>query len=182
MKKTASFSRIEASGGRHRHDRHLRCNSVLGTAFVHGPQQESRAPYPVGQGRAIKSNALAGVNLGLAIPRKVIGELRYQHVPFPRERSRRRLEGLQHRPQRRRIAARRHADRRPAKLDLDRHRTDQDRRKAQPFSPRHSAAARLPPPGEQLLRRQPVPPRQLFTWRRMSLGTRASWFVTSPAC
>ena len=48
--------------------------------FVHGPQQEGCAPYPVGQGRAIQGNALARIDLGLSIERKMIGELRYQHL------------------------------------------------------------------------------------------------------
>ena len=48
--------------------------------FVHRPQQEGRASYPVGQGRAIQGNALAGIDLGLSIQRKMIGELRDQHL------------------------------------------------------------------------------------------------------
>src|SRR6266702_1512056 len=37
---------------------------------MHRPQQEGRAPHPVGQRRAIQVDALAGVNLGLAVKRE----------------------------------------------------------------------------------------------------------------
>jgi len=42
---------------------------------MHRPQQEGRAPHPVGQRRAIQVDALAGVNLGLAVKREMIGIL-----------------------------------------------------------------------------------------------------------
>ena len=47
---------------------------------MHGPQQEGRASHPVGQGRAIQGDALAGIDLGLSIQRQMIGELRDQHL------------------------------------------------------------------------------------------------------
>ena len=39
------------------------------------PQEEGRPPGPVGQGRAIEVDPLAGVDLGLAIERQVVGVL-----------------------------------------------------------------------------------------------------------
>jgi hypothetical protein len=47
---------------------------------VHRPQQERRAPYPVGQGRTVEGNTLASIDLSLPIERKMVGELRYQHL------------------------------------------------------------------------------------------------------
>ena len=44
------------------------------------PQQEGGTADPISQGRAIQIDALAGVNLRLAIQRKVIGVLRHQHL------------------------------------------------------------------------------------------------------
>lgn len=47
---------------------------------MHGPQQEGRAPDPVGQGRSIQGNASPGIDLGLSIEWKMVGELRDQHL------------------------------------------------------------------------------------------------------
>ncbi len=47
---------------------------------MHGPQQEGGAPDPVGQGRAIQVDALAGVDLGLPVERKVVGVLGDEHL------------------------------------------------------------------------------------------------------
>ncbi len=74
----------------------------------------------------------------------------------PKRRSRHGLQRLQHRPQRRWVAARRHADHSPAELDLNWRRSDHDRGEAQSFFGHHGTAARLPTPAEQLRRRQPV--------------------------
>jgi len=47
---------------------------------VHRPQQERRAPHPVGQGRTVEGDALAGIDLRLSVQGKMIGELRDQHL------------------------------------------------------------------------------------------------------
>ena len=49
-------------------------------ALVHGPQVERGASDPVGERRAIETNALPLVNLGLAIERQVVGVFGDDHV------------------------------------------------------------------------------------------------------
>ena len=48
--------------------------------LVHRPQQEGGAADPVGQGRAIQSQSLAGLNLSLPIQRQVIGVFGDEHL------------------------------------------------------------------------------------------------------
>ena len=54
--------------------------SVVEQPLVHRPQQEGGAADPVGQRRAIEVDALAGVDLRLAVERQVIGVLGDQHL------------------------------------------------------------------------------------------------------
>ena len=48
--------------------------------LINRAQQEGCSSNPVGQCRAIQVDALAGVNLGLAVQRKMIGIFRHQHL------------------------------------------------------------------------------------------------------
>ena len=49
-------------------------------ALMHGAQMERSASDPVGEGRAVEANALARVDLRLAIERQMIGVLGDEHV------------------------------------------------------------------------------------------------------
>jgi hypothetical protein len=49
-------------------------------AFVHRPQHEGSAADPIGQGRAVKVEALAGINLRLPVQRQVIGIFGHEHL------------------------------------------------------------------------------------------------------
>ncbi|KTQ96359.1 hypothetical protein NS226_08315 [Aureimonas ureilytica] len=49
--------------------------------FVDGAQQEGGAPDPVGQRRTVEVDALASVDLRLAVERQVVGELRDEYLP-----------------------------------------------------------------------------------------------------
>ena len=49
-------------------------------ALMHRPQQEGGTADPIGQGRAVELDALPGVNLRLAVQRKVIGIFGDQHL------------------------------------------------------------------------------------------------------
>ena len=48
--------------------------------FVHGPQQESRPPDPIGQGGAIERKALSGEDLRLPVQRQVVGVFGDEHL------------------------------------------------------------------------------------------------------
>jgi hypothetical protein len=47
---------------------------------MHRPQQEGGTADPIGQGRAIQVEALAGINLRLSIQRQVIGIFGDEHL------------------------------------------------------------------------------------------------------
>ena len=47
---------------------------------VHGLQQSRGTPHPVGQGGAVEDDTLTGEDLRLPVQRKVVGELRHQHL------------------------------------------------------------------------------------------------------
>ena len=69
---------LAASGIEHRRGRLVgkelgRCLQPIEQPFPDGPQQEGCASHPVGQGRAVQADALAGIDLRLAIQRKVVG-------------------------------------------------------------------------------------------------------------
>jgi hypothetical protein len=56
------------------------CEYMFADRRHHRVEQPRRLANPVAQGRAIKLNALAGVDLALAIQRQVIHELRHQQM------------------------------------------------------------------------------------------------------
>jgi hypothetical protein len=57
-----------------------RCLQSREQPLVHGPEQPGGAANPIGQGRAVQRDALAGIDLGLPVKRQVIGVFGDQHL------------------------------------------------------------------------------------------------------
>jgi len=76
----ASAARIEHRRGRLVGEELVGCLQPLEQTLMDRPKQEGRLADPVGERRSIQVHALAGIDLGLAVERKVIGIFRHQHM------------------------------------------------------------------------------------------------------
>lgn len=72
-------------GGEHRHGRVVGVECAPGQGMLadrlgQGCQQRGRRSDPIGQGGTVECDALAGIDLGLAVKRQVVGVFGHQHM------------------------------------------------------------------------------------------------------